>query len=284
MQPERGSPGTDRLAVMLRELRSSAGLSGRQLAKLTHMSQTKVSRIESREIVPSIVDVEIIIRALRLDEDTAAVLSGLAKRANSEHRSIRLFGRAGWKHKQRELQHLEQASRCIHYFLPAMLTGLLQTPEYARASVESPIPTVRNPSEIAQKKIERQAVLDQEDTRFNFILTHSAVTWPVLAPAAMVRQYEHLIELSLRPNVSIRVLRSKGNVLGEAPLNTFVVYDQRLVGAEVFSGEIVLTDPRDIAYHLSLFHFFESNALSEAETRSLLAECAATATATGVSP
>ena len=82
----------------------------------------------------------------------------------------------------------------------------------------------------------------------------------------------------------IRVLRSKGNVLGEAPLNTFVVYDQRLVGAEVFSGEIVLTDPRDIAYHLSLFHFFESNALSEAETRSLLAECAATATATGVSP
>lgn len=264
---------------MLRELRSSAGLSGRQLAKLTHMSQTKISRIESREIVPSIVDVEIIIRALNLDEDTAAELSTLAKRANSEHRSIRLFGRTGWKHKQRELQHLEQASRCIHYFLPAMLTGLLQTPEYARASVESPIPTVRNPLEIARKKVERQAVLNQETTRFNFILTQSALTWPILAAESMVRQYEHLIALSLRPNISIRVLRSAGNILGEGPLNTFVVYDQRMVAAEVFSGEIVLTDPRDIAYHLSLFHFFESNALSEAETRSLLSDCVAVASA-----
>lgn len=53
-------------------------------------------------------------------------------------------------------------------------------------------------------------------------------------------------------------------------MNVFVVYDERLVTVELFSGEVVLRDPRDVAYHLELFEFFKNRAVrGEAATQLL---------------
>ncbi|MEK8170542.1 Scr1 family TA system antitoxin-like transcriptional regulator [Streptomyces sp. M19] len=55
-------------------------------------------------------------------------------------------------------------------------------------------------------------------------------------------------------------------------MNIFVVYDDRLVTVELFSGEVVLRDPRDITQHLNLFDLFWSHALTDDAATTFLTE------------
>ena len=59
------------------------------------------------------------------------------------------------------------------------------------------------------------------------------------------------------------------------PLNTFTVYDERLVTAETFTGAVVMRDPHDVAFHLDLFARFADAALFADAARERLAEWAA---------
>jgi transcriptional regulator with XRE-family HTH domain len=259
------------LAQLLRQVRADAQVSGRELARRSYISQPKISRIESGEVTPSLADVESLVRALNVDDDLASTLRDLAMRSATEHRSIRQMSQTGWGHRQRALSQLERSSRRIRYFLPAMLNGLLQTFEYAHASVYSPVLTGGDLTSIAANKVMRQAVLDDLNIQFSFVLTHSAITWPLVPPEQLTRQYQRLLELSRKPNISIRIVDSMRPVVGEGPLNTFVIYDDRLLTAELFSGEVTLTSPADIEYHGKLFDYFLSVSRAEQETREFIA-------------
>ena len=56
----------------------------------------------------------------------------------------------------------------------------------------------------------------------------------------------------------------------DGPLNTFTVYDERIATAETFTGVVLMRDPRDVAYHLELFAFFERYAVTGDPVRQLL--------------
>ena len=116
--------------------------------------------------------------------------------------------------------------------------------------------------------IRRRALLDAS-RQFVFLLCEHAVTWRLADAAVMAAQVTHLADLCGRGNVDIAIL-PRSATISEVPLNVFVVYDERLVTAELFSGEVVLRDPRDVTYHLELFDFFLSHALrGEAATQFL---------------
>lgn len=90
----------------------------------------------------------------------------------------------GLDKKQDELAEFERLSTEFRYFLPSMVTGLLATPAYVRASL------ARSPgdhSKTIAKKLERQAVLHDVSKRFTFLLTEQAVRWPILPVPAMVQ-------------------------------------------------------------------------------------------------
>lgn len=96
------------------------------------MSQSKVSRIETGRLLPSVVDVEQMLTGLGVDEPTQHELLSLARFANTEYQDVRLSVRRGLHHRQRELATLEQNATDVRHFLPTLITGLLQTPEYMR--------------------------------------------------------------------------------------------------------------------------------------------------------
>jgi hypothetical protein len=75
----------------------------------------------------------------------------------------------------------------------------------------------------------------------------------------MVSQLRQMAELLDCFNVEISIIRN-GVTISAAPLNVFVVYDDRLVMVELFSGEVALRDPQDVSYHLNLFEFFSQRA------------------------
>lgn len=149
-----------------------------------------------------------------------------------------------------------------------MITGLLATPEYVRASLTC---TPGDTSAAMARKLERQAVLYDETKAFTFILTEQAVKWAAVAAPAMSVQIDRLTSLSHLANVSIGVI-PYGTVLPRGPMNTFTVYDERLATAETFTGRMVFQDPRDVGQYLDLFGLFERHATFGQQARTLLGE------------
>jgi hypothetical protein len=49
-----------------------------------------------------------------------------------------------------------------------------------------------------------------------------------------------------------------------------VTYDQRLVTVELFSGQLVMRDPKDIEHYRAPFEFFVGRALWADEARAML--------------
>ncbi|MEU9700043.1 helix-turn-helix transcriptional regulator [Streptomyces sp. NPDC047981] len=235
------------------------------------MSQSKISRIENRKVRPSLVDVEQILRALDAPPNVVSEVSSLARLANTEWRNLRDLRRKGLGTRQAELKALEASSTHMRYFLLSMVTGLLATPEYVRASLaHSPADT----SKAVAGKSERQAILYDASKRFTFILAEQAVRWPVVAPLALAEQMDRLASLSYLPNVRIGLI-PVGLPTPRVPLNTFTIYDASLVTIETTSGSLVLRDDRDIRGYLEEFTGYEGRALWGDDAREKLSAWAA---------
>ncbi|CCB74774.1 DNA-binding protein [Streptantibioticus cattleyicolor NRRL 8057 = DSM 46488] len=234
------------------------------------MSQSKISKLETNEITPTLVDVDLILRALKAPEHVMAEVTAMARLANTEWHPVRASWRRGLEKRQAELAGLEAKATELRYFLPAMITGLLATPEYIRASLEY------SPGDVSRtvaRKLERQAVLYDATKRFTFLLTEQAIRWAVVPAPAMAVQIDHLASLSHLPNVRIGLV-PMGTVMSRGPMNTFTVYGERLATVETFTGRTVFSDSRDIAEHLEIFQQYEQLAQFGDAARNLLREWA----------
>jgi hypothetical protein len=221
-------------------------------------------------MLASVADVERILTALGARQELTDELLALARLANTEFQGVRSSLQRGLHQKQRELAALEADAAHVRFFLPTMLSGLLQTPEYARASLRV------FPGDHAQavaKRLDRQATLYNPAKRFSFILTEAAVRWQLVEPAVMAVQLGRLVSLSELPNIRLGVIPLDIHV-PDGPLSTFTCYDDRVATAETFGGVIMMRDPRDVAYHLELFAFFERYAVFDDEARKLLEQYA----------
>ncbi|MFL6143043.1 MAG: helix-turn-helix domain-containing protein [Labedaea sp.] len=260
------------LAETLRALRRAAGLSGDRLAARIAMSQSKISRIESGRILPSVADVERILKGLGpvSPRVTEHVLS-LTRLANVEHASWRSVARSGMWRKQAEIKALTESSEEVRHFLPIVPSGLLQTPEYARYALTPVIEgnPARDIDRAVRARLGSQVALNNESRRFHFLLTEQAVRLNRAPASVMAGQLRHMSEVMERPNVELAILPGSA-MIGASPLNIFVVYDDRLVVVELFSGEVVLRDYRDVSYHLNVFDYFHSRAVIGEDARSIL--------------
>ncbi|KUF19466.1 DUF5753 domain-containing protein [Streptomyces silvensis] len=189
----------------------------------------------------------------------------LSRSTGSSHewQGSRSLRHAGLESKQNELAELERSSTEFRYLLPSMVTGLLATPEYVRASLAG---TPGDQSKAVAKKLERQAVLHDTSKQFTFILTEQAVRWPYLPPASMAAQTDKLTSVSRLPSVRLGVIPLRGH-MPVAPLNTFTVYDTRMATVETRSGVMVLRDQHDVAACLAEFATYEGYALFGEEAR-----------------
>jgi transcriptional regulator with XRE-family HTH domain len=274
LDPEWSEVDRLELATALRDLRRAAGLSGHALGARVYMSQTKISRIETGRIIPSITDVELIVYALDVDPERSRELVSMARAANTEFRSGRLRTRAGPAVRQRDLQALEAQCQVQRHFLPTMVTGLIQTPAYARQALSWP--EERSPAvveEIVNHKVQRQEILHREDKQFVFLLTEAALRWRLLDSADMAAQIEQIARVASRTNVAIEIIPFRTRV-PVGPLNVFVVYDDRLARVESETGLLVLRDPTDVRYYLDLFAQYQRYALGGEEAREFLLEIA----------
>jgi transcriptional regulator with XRE-family HTH domain len=236
------------------------------------MSQTKISNIESGKVTPTLIDVELILKALDAPAQLNAEITALTRIANTEWQDNWSLRRRGLEKRQNDLAGFEKSSLEFRYFLPSMVTGLLATPEYVRASLAD-VPEQQSRKTVA-RKLERQQVLYDRSKSFTFILTEQAVRWPVVPPDALAMQIDRLASLTHLPNVRLGVIPIGSTVMPGA-LSTFTVYDERVATVEIPTGVLIFRDHRDVSAYVDEFNYYVAHALFREDARERLADWSA---------
>ncbi|MFI5940449.1 helix-turn-helix domain-containing protein [Streptomyces uncialis] len=258
------------LGVALRVLRNASGKAGKAVARGAVMSQSKLSKIETGKLSPSADDVDRILTAIGVSDDVKAEYMNAARAVATEATAWRLIQRAGLHKAQRQLQAVEARMSLLRLFQPALVPGLLQTPEYMRAVLsrheDLSGETVRR---TVAARLERQEVLYDETKTFRFVITEPVLRWLIVPPVALAGQLDRLASLSRLPNVDVRVVPLAGRK-HDFPNHAFVIRDDRAVTVETVHAEVVVTEPRDVALYVAKFSGFARHAMGGDESTRLL--------------
>lgn len=196
-----------RLALELRRCRENAHLTCEEVAAHLECSASKISRIETGRVSVSPRDVRDMLDLYGVPAAQRDSLVQLAR--ESRHK--------GWWHAYSDAIQprfatylgLESAASEIRIYEVAILPGLVQTEDYARAVVTAG--SVGAPRESVERTVAllmaRQPLLAGDDPpRLWAVLDEAALRRRVGGAALMRLQLERLLELASLPSVAIQVL------------------------------------------------------------------------------
>jgi len=182
----------DHIAVELRRLRKLRGLSGNALADQIGCDRSYVSRVENGK--------------LHLSSHYARKIDALWDTSFEQLVTLAEASDDGdWFTGLTD----QEAKASRHRVWEALVVpGLLQTEAYARAALTGGL--VRGVEDALAKRLARQAaVWEREDPPLmSVVLNWAVLAQPVGTPEIMRDQITHLLELSERPGVSVRILEA----------------------------------------------------------------------------
>ncbi|MFI1736586.1 helix-turn-helix domain-containing protein [Streptomyces sioyaensis] len=257
------------LGAALRALRQASGKEAKSVARSAVMSASKLSKIETGKVAPSVADVEHILTAIGVSDEVKAEYLEAVRAAATEATAWRLIRRMGVHKAQQQTRALEAHMTSLRLFQPALIPGLLQTPEYIRAILSRHDLGEDMLTKTISARIDRQQALYDSTKELHFIITEPVLRWRIVTAARMAEQIDRLVALSRLPHVDIRVVPLSARQLDIAN-HAFVVRDDRTVTVETIHAEVVVTDPRDVSVYVRKFEGFASMAVSGADMRTML--------------
>lgn len=195
-----------RLSRRLLQLRVKSGYTANHVCDMLNWGRGKVGRFEANQWKrPEMSDIRDLLRVYDVEQPEREELEELAIRARA---------RPWWREYaeifENEFPGFENDAERIRVFMPLTLPGLLQTQEYAEAFMRiGPRPPAwrRQALETRQR---RQEILDRTDgtaPTLIAVVTEASLLYYWGTKADRRDQIEHLIELSKRPGVELRIQR-----------------------------------------------------------------------------
>ena len=238
----------DGLATRLRVLRRASDLSGVRLAAELGWQQSKVSRIETGDQMPSSADVRAWAQACDATDQIGELLD-LRILAESNQTTWRRRNRHGLAAVQAEFNELVRRSEVVRHFETSVVPGLLQTWDYTYWVAQDVIRLhgARDTGEaaaMADMRQHRAGYVHDLSKRFEFLLAEPVLRWLPCPAEVMIAQLDRLLSVSLLPNVRFGVI-PLGTRLDTAVQNSFVVYDDIVrvdtyVAEDEYSGEAAM--------------------------------------------
>jgi len=262
------------LGALLRTLRTEQGLTVEQVAEHLLCSPSKVSRMETGHRTATPRDVRDLCGLYGVGDPVER------DRMMQLARESRL---QGWWQSY-DLQYstyvgLEADAISIHCFQSAVIPGLLQTPDYARAGHDVAIPRLPDAQidHAIEAKLTRQRILTKENPPdFAAVIDESALRRVTGSPLIMAEQLDKLLQSTELPNATIQVLpfdagthpalESNFNILELPDPATDVIF------VEGLSGSTYLERDADLEIYRRVFTHLRSLALSSADTIELVRE------------
>jgi transcriptional regulator with XRE-family HTH domain len=246
-----------RLRSVLRQLRTDAGFTQEHVAAEMDWSLSKLIRIETGAVSVSVNDVRALLNLYSVvDKGRVGEIVELARVARQKP----------WWYAYREhyspgfqsYLDLEAGAAVLKFYQPAIVPGLLQTEDYARAAHAA--------SAFEQGEVERadldvevrlhrqRAIFDQPNPpHIAVVIEEHALRRPLGGPATMRQQLRHLGAVLELPHVVLRVLPLSAEVVagmfGQFIILEFedeedppAVYVDGVVGASILRAEHRLSD------------------------------------------
>ncbi|MEU3661157.1 helix-turn-helix transcriptional regulator [Streptomyces sp. NPDC032940] len=274
-----------KLGAELRALRTSAGITSGEAARLVGWHQSKVSRIETGTSGAKPADVRLLLDAYGVaDRELRELLVVLA---GSEDTG----GRHHWWHAYRgvlpptyrDFISLESQASAMRTLETTVVPGLLQTPEYARAVTRAAVEGLSEErlDTLVEVRLARQDVLRADPPlELNAVLDEAVLRREVGGAGVMARQLERLVEAARLPHVRLQVLPfAAGAHIGVT--GPFVIFsfpstsDLDVVVLDHLTSSLHLERKEDLEAYTEAFHALLHHALSPEDSLDYIAATAA---------
>ncbi|MGH3428573.1 MAG: helix-turn-helix domain-containing protein, partial [Terriglobales bacterium] len=198
----------DELSQALRELRKAVGLSGVEAGKRIGQTQASISRFENGRFVPSPETVDALCRVYGSSTVERERLTRISRDLREDVRpAARVVIQRGAARMQERLSRIERTSVKLRHFHPAVVSGLLQLPDYARVIFSAGGDLSADEVRMAvERRIARQELLTEPGRSFTFLLTEGPLRWQVGSPRLMAAQLDHIACIADQPNVRVGVI------------------------------------------------------------------------------
>ncbi|MEU8899472.1 helix-turn-helix transcriptional regulator [Nocardia sp. NPDC048505] len=276
------------LGRYVREARTALNLSQEKLAEMADVSSSVLQRLENGVATRlKVRDLQAICEVLEVPDDLTTAMIGLLK-ASAEK---------SWWHEYGDLIQaaldiyvgLETAARRLTTYQPALVPGLLQTSDYARALIVAvkPMATAAEHERRVELRTRRQTIITRryQPVQLEVVLHETALRSMVGGARVMAAQLRHLAELGKSDNIAVRVLPfAAGAPVGD-PVGQFAVleFDEDAKGnavwppvvyLETFTGCMYLEKPEDVQRYYRVYDELRRVSLDPTTSRSLIRQVA----------
>ncbi|WP_437074477.1 helix-turn-helix domain-containing protein [Streptomyces sp. enrichment culture] len=263
------------LSKRLQERRLAAEVSLEEAARVLRVKPLTIRRLEKAEVALRPVYVEKLLESYGAGRQEIEEFCALAEQANEP----------GWWYSYRDVVpswfkafvSLETGARTLRTYEPHYVTGLLQTPSYARACLRGGFPN--EPESDLERRVElrmrRQDLLTGPDRPTLWVVMEEAVLHREVGSAEIMReQIEHLLEVMEQPHISVDIVPfAAGAHVGTcAPFTYFRFAEPELpdiVYSELLTAAVYLDQRSDVVAHLEA-HNRLSLLTSARESKALL--------------
>lgn len=272
------------LGRLLKQAREEAGIPLDTAAKRLEWSRARMYRIEGAQTSVRTHDVELMCRIYGTSDEIRSVLVALAAESKSR----------GWWHAYGDAipewfelyVGLEAAACHLRQYEPALIPGLLQTPEYMAAVFRTK--PGRTPAEVTRRvalRLERQRLLTRRSPaapQLQVVIDESVIRRPHEDVEGWRTQLAHLGSIaSTGPeNVSVRVLPMRVGPHLASVAGAFVVLDFPRLGtrpaepstvySESLTGGLYLDRPNEVSAYIDAWTTLWASTLDEYASADLL--------------
>ncbi|GAA4390813.1 helix-turn-helix transcriptional regulator [Actinomadura verrucosospora] len=260
-----------RLAVEIRRLRESRGLTTDGLARLVFHSRTKITRLENAQIRPDLVEIMNLLDVLEVTGSEYDRICQLAREA----------GQKGWWDRygvsmgprQKLYADLEYSAATVRAYNQTAMPAVLQAPVFISALVDldkcqGKLDYV--PERMAEARLRRQRELLRPDgPSYEIVLDECVIQRLAVPPLAMINQLRHMIDVvTTVERISVRVLlhdtRIPGGFLAKS---SFYLYtfsepgDSPLAVVDTVTTDLVVTQRNEVAQYTRMYERVRDAAL-----------------------
>ncbi|CAL9378649.1 helix-turn-helix domain-containing protein [Streptomyces sp. enrichment culture] len=274
-----------KLGAELRALRTTAGITSGEAARLVGWHQSKVSRIETGTSGAKPADVRLLLDAYGVDDDPLRELLVMLARPEDAG------GRPHWWHAYRgvlpptyrDFIDLESQASAMRTLETTVIPGLLQTPEYAREVTRAAGDgtSAERLDTLVEVRLARQDVLRGDPPlELSAVLDEAVLRRQVGGPGVMARQLARLTEAARLPHVRLQVLPfAAGAHIGVT--GPFVIFsfastsDLDVVVLDHLTSSLHLERKEDLEAYTEAFNALLIHALSPEDSLDFIAATAA---------
>lgn len=258
-----GAEARKELGARLRQIRKSAGLTGRAVAEATGQHVTRVSRIENGTQPPTERQIRDWCAACDAPDEIPDLLA-TARSVESAYQEYSRQSRAG----MRRLGGLHstatyQRTTTFRIHEPLVLPGIVQTEAYYRRILSFWYEFLNAPDDadaVVTLRHERTAAALVPTKRIAVVLGEQALRTRRGPPEEHADQLDHLLSLMRLPFVSVDVIPADAQRYALATIG-FWIFDNNAVALETPSAAVKVTRPQEIAVYLAMFDRLRAEAV-----------------------